>query len=178
MKIENDLWDFALDFYAQPKVSEVLLVLQDEHGCRINQLLFALWLASINCRIKSLDAASERWAASITSELRVLRRAVKEQMQASSQLESTLRRCYKKLLSAELAAEQVELAHLHSKYLTCSELVCTNINYTQLVVDNLEFCKSESMQTQSVNQSDRYWRELETLALQYLALKVAVSTVK
>jgi len=175
MKIENDLWDFALDFYAQPKVSEVLLVLQDEQGCRINQLLFALWLASVNCRIKSLDAASERWAVSITSELRVLRRAVKEQMYASDQLESTLRSCYKKLLSAELAAEQVELAYLHAEYLTCSDPVCANIHYTQLVVDNLRFCKADRKPKHSVNTDDKCWGDLEFLALQYLALKDAVS---
>jgi len=176
MKIENDLWDFALDFYAQPKVSEVLLVLQDEHSCRINQLLFALWLASINRRIISLDSASERWAGSITRELRVLRRAVKGQMQASEQLESTLRTCYEKLLSAELAAEQVELAHLYSQYLTCSEPVFINTDYTQLVVENFNYCKAVRMHSHTGNAGDKYWKELETRAVQYLTQRNGVSS--
>lgn len=174
MKIENDLWDFALDFYAQPKVSEVLLVLQDEQGCRINQLLFALWLASINCRITRLDSASEHWAASITSPLRELRRDVKVQMQASEQLKSQLRNCYKKLLSAELAAEQVELAHLHCQYLTSSEPVFANIHYAQLVVVNLEFCKADSSRLHSVNESDKHWKELAEHAVQFLVRKAKV----
>lgn len=168
MKIENELWDFAQDFYAQPNVSGALLALQDKYGCRINQLLFALWLASIKCHIKSIEVAGDNWGVAVINPLRAIRREVKALMQKSEQLESQLGACYKKLLSAEIATEQVELAYLHQAYLANSEPATKNISYTQLIIANLAFCKINS-------EGDECWEELEKLAVQYLALKVRVS---
>jgi len=168
MKIENELWDFAKAFYAQPEVSETLLVLQDEQACRINQILFSLWLASKNYRIKSLAIDDVNWAAQITQPLRDIRRRVKEYGESDALMKSNISDCYLKMLAAELASEQIELAFMHANYLSSSQLAPQNIDYTQLVYENLAFCRSNGIRSCAVNETDVSWSRLEQLALQYI----------
>jgi uncharacterized protein (TIGR02444 family) len=39
----GEFWSFSLAFYDRPKVAAALLALQDEAGCRVNLVLFAIW---------------------------------------------------------------------------------------------------------------------------------------
>src|SRR5437868_13976812 len=49
------LWRFSLALYARPGVAEALIALQDQAGCDINLVLFALWLGA--ARGHRLDGA-------------------------------------------------------------------------------------------------------------------------
>ena len=40
---EPAFWRFSVQFYRQPAVAEVCLLLQDEFGIDVNLLLFVLW---------------------------------------------------------------------------------------------------------------------------------------
>ena len=42
--LDNELWHFALNFYAKKGVSQRLLLLQDNHQLNVNYLLFIYWL--------------------------------------------------------------------------------------------------------------------------------------
>lgn len=41
----NPFWDFSLAFYADPEVQAACLVLQDQAGCDVNLVLYALYRA-------------------------------------------------------------------------------------------------------------------------------------
>lgn len=108
MKLENDLWSFALHFYQQPGVETLCLKLQNSYGLSINRLLLACW-AGYQGRV--LDTAqfseADKWQSQITQPLRQLRYRVRER-----KTESGFETCYQALRKAELACEQVELALL------------------------------------------------------------------
>jgi uncharacterized protein (TIGR02444 family) len=40
----DEFWSFSLAFYDRLEVAAALLALQDEAGCRVNLILFAIWL--------------------------------------------------------------------------------------------------------------------------------------
>lgn len=108
MQLENELWDFALDFYRLEGVESACLDLQQQDGLSINRLIFAIWSGLNGIRLSELhfSSAAETWQSEITHPLRAIRYKVREN-------KSEVSECYQKLRAAELACEQVELALLH-----------------------------------------------------------------
>lgn len=140
MELETPLWQFSVRFYTRSNVSDVLLTLQEEFNCSINQLLFACWLASKNRLIVQLavdDDSAAKWQRQVTTQLRHIRHWVKQQKIERSELEE----CYNKLLVAELAAEQVELAIYYKKMAALSRSQ-NEEDVGELLSKNLSFCVS------------------------------------
>ncbi|MDN6180015.1 MAG: TIGR02444 family protein [Halomonas subglaciescola] len=111
---QNPLWDFALEFYARPGVSQRLLRLQDDAGMDVCVLLWRLWLNHYGL---APTASAERalakivaWQRDYTWPLRDRRRWLKPNAAndpALFQLRDTLK-------AAELMAEKVALGRLEA----------------------------------------------------------------
>ncbi|UTW10959.1 TIGR02444 family protein [Marinobacterium rhizophilum] len=113
MKLDNDLWQYALQLYGRPGVEAACLALQQESSLSVNRLLFCCWLATTGrpLLLEALERSqAAQWQHSTTEPLRALRYQVRQQRLQTPQLDS----CYQALRRAELAAEQVELGWLYA----------------------------------------------------------------
>ncbi|MGB1237311.1 MAG: TIGR02444 family protein [Pseudomonadales bacterium] len=156
LDLESPLWRFALDFYAAEGVAENLLALQNDSQCQINQLLFALWAATQKMRIEHpLDSKVTHWQNQVTAPLRQLRFAVRQVKLAQPELAAL----YKKLLEAELAVEQVEIAQLYRARfelsgrgddLSCEQLMLANINWAASELCMPEAHRLQLLRTQAL----------------------------
>lgn len=110
MKLENELWDYALALYGRDGVEAACLSLQAA-GLSINRVLFCLWLGQQAGRQLQLAdlAEADNWQVQVTQALR----AVRYQVRGHKQQSDDYLPCYSALRKAELACEQVELALLH-----------------------------------------------------------------
>lgn len=130
MKLENDLWHYALRLYGQPGMESACLELQ-QAGLSINRLLFCLWLGQDAGRQLDLmilhDATG--WQSEITHPLRALRFKVR----AYKQQDATYQACYSAMRKAELACEQLELALMHD----VAEQMLKGEAGSSLVLENL-----------------------------------------
>ena len=107
LALDNPLWDFALAFYARESVSELLLILQDQHQQQVNRLLTCCWLTSSSKLWQGpADVQQQNWPNASIEQLRMLRRQVREY-----KAQPAWQPYYQALLKAELAGEQLELAH-------------------------------------------------------------------
>jgi uncharacterized protein (TIGR02444 family) len=110
--LDNPLWQYACQVYAQAGVEAALLELQDEQGADINLILQALWLASVGRTWTKACLPSDygKWMIEQVLPLRQMRRSMKidwvEQRGAGYE---DFRQQVKKL---ELKAEQYALAML------------------------------------------------------------------
>lgn len=116
----SPLWPWALTLYARPGVSEALLILQDEAGLDVCELLWGLWLLSHD-RAPKADLASRlapvrQWQQHYTQPLRQLRRDLKAQTSDRPELEK-MRTHIKK---AELQSERETLNRLEALALSAS----------------------------------------------------------
>ncbi|MEM6650864.1 MAG: TIGR02444 family protein, partial [Pseudomonadota bacterium] len=57
-------WQWSLDFYAQEKVKDALLILQDRYGYNVNSVLWSLWAPQQNWYFDQAEA--EEITSSIT----------------------------------------------------------------------------------------------------------------
>ncbi|MDH5557199.1 MAG: TIGR02444 family protein [Alphaproteobacteria bacterium] len=79
----HPFWNWSLDVYGRPGVSEILLDLQDRHGLDVNLLLFACWIgATGRGRLGGgewarLIGGTAGWRAEIVEPLRAVRRHLK-----------------------------------------------------------------------------------------------------
>jgi len=141
MDIDNKLWQFSVAFYAQPGVAEKLLTLQNEHAVSVNQVLFGFWLASENQALTGLPAETDKsaqWQKQVVAPLRQIRFWLKQQ-RTDEQLKIATVDCYRQLLEAELATEQVELAFLFSNSAYYSEVVASGNAVRSLALQNINF---------------------------------------
>ncbi|NIC05163.1 TIGR02444 family protein [Billgrantia bachuensis] len=107
----HPLWDFALDFYTRPGVEAACLLLQDEAGVDVCELLWHCWLYRHRLtliREPSGLAAIRRWQGEVTLPLRSLRRRLKAEAAHSTGIAEVRRR----IQQAELAAERETLERL------------------------------------------------------------------
>jgi uncharacterized protein (TIGR02444 family) len=107
---EFPFWSFSLELYGRPGVAPACLALQDRFGCDVNLALFSLWAARCGKALgadefERLDAAVKPWRTRIVEPIRSLRRSLKTESLGVSP--DSAEACRKKLLDAELAAEQV-----------------------------------------------------------------------
>lgn len=104
----DSLWDFSLALYAQPKVAETCLRLQDEQGINVNLLLWCVWLECKGLALEDthLHEAQRRirgWDHDYVVPLRHLRKQMKAEFGIQNEAIEALR---KHIKHAELAAEQ------------------------------------------------------------------------
>lgn len=111
---QNSLWDFALDFYARPGVSQRLLRLQDTSGMDVCVLLWRLWLHHHGlvptAHAERALADVHAWQREYTWPLRDRRRRLKPAVADDPAL-APLRESLKE---AELLAEKAALARLEA----------------------------------------------------------------
>lgn len=104
---KESLWEFAFALYRSPGVEETALALQDEHGVKVNLLLWACWLeyrkSHLTQRVLAkAQAAINDWDTLVVQPLRRVRRELKApawQDPVSGQLR-------KQIKEAELLAER------------------------------------------------------------------------
>lgn len=110
----TQLWDYALALYASDGVAGACLVLQDEGGADVCELLWVCWLASHGLTLADdVDDALHTiraWQRETTRPLRTLRRALK----AEAAERPGIARLRDTLKQAELLAERETLTRLQS----------------------------------------------------------------
>jgi uncharacterized protein (TIGR02444 family) len=110
-------WDFVVELYAKPGVSQACLELQDRLGVDVSFLLTVLFYArrrSVDFsmeEIASLDRSISAWRDQVLIPLRRLRRSVK----ASALLNSPTDEFYRRIKADELLAEQLEVSALEQQ---------------------------------------------------------------
>jgi uncharacterized protein (TIGR02444 family) len=108
---QNQCWDFVVEFYAKPGISQACLQLQDRLGVDVSFLLTLLFYAKHHNldlsveEIASLDRRISAWRDEVVIPLRRLRRHVK----ASNLLNSSTEAFYRRIKADELLAEQLEI---------------------------------------------------------------------
>jgi uncharacterized protein (TIGR02444 family) len=107
-------WDFVVELYAKPGVSQACLELQDRLGVDVSFLLTVLFhVKSRNIdpsaeQIQSLDLSISAWRDETVATLRRLRRHLK----ASDQMNPSIKDLYQRIKTDELLAEQIEIGIL------------------------------------------------------------------
>ena len=112
--MHTDLWDFAVDLYAQPGVEAACLALQSG-GADVCLLLCGAWLdrrgSTLNDEhVEALVHLSGDWQRDIVQPLRSIRQQWREQAASDAPL-ATLRERLKRL---ELDAERLQLERLEA----------------------------------------------------------------
>lgn len=112
------LWDFALDVYRRPGVSQACLSLQDSAGVDVNVTLYILWRIAVRADrvgsddVAEADAAIAQWRARVVEPLRALRRGLKTGPHPAPNAETDKLRG--RIQAAEIDAEHIELDTLES----------------------------------------------------------------
>jgi uncharacterized protein (TIGR02444 family) len=110
------LTEFALSLYGRPGVSEICLVLQDEHGADVTLLLFAIWLGArrrtsvTGGRIAEIDTSLHPWRNEVIQPLRGVRRYLKDA--GMPRFDAAAEVLRSKVKEAELDAEMIMLSAL------------------------------------------------------------------
>lgn len=105
------LWPFALEFYARPGVSKLLIGLQDDENADILILLALLFAADMGAALdagstRQLVTATERWRRDVIEPLREVRRLLRGHPLDGNESVRTIAK------KAELAAEKIALSEL------------------------------------------------------------------
>lgn len=151
---QNALWHFALSYYRAPGVAKALLALQDENNLKVNMLIFSVWLATMHSKLAICPSLgeSEAWHANFSEPIRQKRKVMKTEIAqlavARSELVDTLNESYQALLSAELAAEKVELSLLYQYRESCLQVEFeSQPDLMTLVGQNIDiYCRYETSQ--------------------------------
>jgi uncharacterized protein (TIGR02444 family) len=104
-------WDFVVELYAKPGVSQACLELQDRLGVDVSFLLTILFYAKHHGidfsveQIASLDRSISAWRDEVIVPLRRLRRRVK----GADLLNFPTEEFYRRIKADELQAEQIEI---------------------------------------------------------------------
>lgn len=100
------LWDWTLEAYARPGVSEACLSLQDDHGLNTSFLLWAVWAEGADAAVLAEAAnAGKVWDERVLKPVREVRRTLKASFPAVDDgARESLR---DEIKSAELRAERV-----------------------------------------------------------------------
>jgi len=110
-------WDWMLEIYPRPGVSEGLIALQDREGLNVNALLFCIWLACRSGRL-TLDLAleierlNEEWANAIVSPIRNVRRLLKSSNLIPEDKKADVR---KRIQAIELELEEMHCSLLEQR---------------------------------------------------------------
>ena len=104
------LWDFALAFYAQPKIAEACVHLQDNYKANVCLLMGLRWLDEAgkylsDAQLADLQVHIQTWTQQVVEPLRSLRRLLKQPVAAypHDEIQAQIRASIKQ---AELLAEK------------------------------------------------------------------------
>jgi len=117
MSESESLWNWMLEVYPRPGVSDALIALQDREGLNVNALLFVIWLACRNSRL-TRDGADEierlngEWASTIVAPVRTVRRLLKSSTLIAEDKKSDIR---KRIQAIELELEEMHCALLEER---------------------------------------------------------------
>jgi len=124
----QSLWDFALEYYARPKVADTCVVVQDTYGVNVCLLLALCWLDERNLALdeqylEALQVHIGAWMNDVIKPLRYLRRVTKTPIASLIQddLQTQIRTHIKQ---AELLAEKKLLQEIE-RWLSRFPLVAT-----------------------------------------------------
>lgn len=140
---QQQLWQFALKFYSERAVSTQLLKLQNDAQMSVNQLIYAVWLASVSYRLLSLPDENEQvavWRSQVVIPLRTLRFELRASKDSFSQQGGAVEASYQQLLAAELAAERAELDLLAADIDSYAKPHQGGEPIEELVRQNLVYC--------------------------------------
>ncbi|MBN8412922.1 TIGR02444 family protein [Halomonas denitrificans] len=98
----DPLWEFALALYARPGVEPSCLILQDEHGWDVCELIWRCWLFRHGATTGPVPADVSDWQQTVTVPLRQLRR----QLKRAAQHEPSIASVRSSIQRAELEAER------------------------------------------------------------------------
>ncbi|HXZ68673.1 MAG TPA: TIGR02444 family protein [Alphaproteobacteria bacterium] len=117
MSEDKKLWDWMLEVYPRPGVSEGLIALQDRERLNVNALLFCIWLACRSGRL-TIDLASEierldeEWANAIVAPIRTTRRLLKSSNLIPEDKKADVR---KRIQGIELELEEMHCSLLEQR---------------------------------------------------------------
>jgi uncharacterized protein (TIGR02444 family) len=129
------LWDFSLNVYADEKVQQSLIDLQNTRGLDVNVLFFCCWLGVTgrgrldDPGMREADAAIDQWRTEVTRPLRAMRDHVKGSVSLWNMPGASEAR--KRILAAEIESERVSVAVLEGLAPARNELE----NETSLLAD-------------------------------------------
>ncbi|GAB1260912.1 TIGR02444 family protein [Aurantivibrio plasticivorans] len=132
--LENPLWDYVTTLYGNKRLQGLLLEWQDNVGVNINVVLFMLWLAEQRKvmdegQIDVIESAIESLHHSFVLPLRALRRRAAAHCDSAT---SPWLMSKKKILDAEIQAEQMVIATLYAWSIDCTS------EATDLDIDSLK----------------------------------------
>lgn len=112
------LWDFALAFYAQPKIAETCVHLQDNYRVNVCLLISLRWLDESGKRLSDgeladLHAHIQVWTQQVVEPLRSLRRLLKQPVAGFAQ-DETQTQIRTAIKQAELLAEEKLLLEIEA----------------------------------------------------------------
>lgn len=116
MNEPQQLWDFAVAFYAQPQVADTCVRVQDEYKANVCLLIAMCWLDTCSQPLSDAEFARLKthiagWTIQIVEPLRSLRRQLKLPFEALPQ-DETQEQLRNALKQAELLAEKKLLEEL------------------------------------------------------------------
>lgn len=111
---DTSFWRFSVAFYARPEAAAACLALQDRHGCDVNLLLLALWLAHQGHGLSVADGQRLRrlardWQHPVIRPLRQVRRTLKQRLAGQNVAwPEALAEIRHRLAAVEIALEKTE----------------------------------------------------------------------
>ena len=131
MEPDNPLWRYALAQWQDPQVAEACLELQSE-GWSVSRILCAGWLATQGQSFSGVeDAKVTEWRDRVTGSIRSARKSIPRHHEDCRQLREAL-------ASAELQAEQTELALAWQSIMTLNPETGTMQDTTAAILRNLD----------------------------------------
>ncbi|WP_336367445.1 TIGR02444 family protein [Marinobacter sp. C2H3] len=147
---ETPLWRYALSIWRQPDVREACLALQGE-GWSVTRIVCAGWHATRHQPYTGDEPATvTEWRARVTGPLRAIRQALPKQASACQTLREGV-------ASAELAAEQVELALAWHAFMNTTQAEADMPGSETLIHSNLAAAAPDA---QAANTSQALLRQL------------------
>ena len=110
-QLDNPFWNYACKTWQEPELQSLLLDLQKRHACDVNLILLACWSGVLcfpfDCQLGDAVEISQQWQSDFIRPIRALRQKAHE---------ISDKKLKKKLLDAELLAEQAEIAALFALF--------------------------------------------------------------
>ena len=112
LKSAVSLWDYAVEIYCRPGMSDLCLMFQDDYGADVSIILFISWCSTQGIRIDDqlltrVEQSVGVWNRDVVAPLRGMRRELK--LDSRGITRKTVSAFREKLKALELEAEHLEL---------------------------------------------------------------------
>jgi uncharacterized protein (TIGR02444 family) len=140
LSLDNPFWQYSLQVYANSKVREICLQLQDEFSLNVNLLLLGGWTANQNIQLSAEDYCQlGQMIAPLEQQgirpLRQIRRNLSLRTLLNNGWQEELRQ---RVLNVELFAEQIEQALLYAKLQETPRFYAASTTKTEQLRRNLQ----------------------------------------